>query len=104
MLLNILLRGTLLNTTPLSLPANQPPSPAVPVIVAELSGSIVYLKCSFEGHRVNSSLGYVVAWSRLSPQGIKEELKQETTVQTVAFIELDGINLRLGDKVGRSYP
>uniref|UniRef100_A0A674DWP3 von Willebrand factor D and EGF domains n=1 Tax=Salmo trutta TaxID=8032 RepID=A0A674DWP3_SALTR len=79
--------------------AKQPPSPAVPVIVAELSGSIVYLKCSFEGHRVNSSLGYVVAWSRLSPQGIKEELKQETTVQTVAFIELDGINLRLGDKI-----
>ncbi|XP_052350176.1 von Willebrand factor D and EGF domain-containing protein-like isoform X1 [Oncorhynchus keta] len=79
--------------------AKQPPSPAVPVILAELSGSIVYLKCSFEGHSLNSSLGYVVAWSRLSPQGIKEELKQETTVQTVAFIELDGINLRLGDKI-----
>uniref|UniRef100_A0A8C7VI34 von Willebrand factor D and EGF domains n=1 Tax=Oncorhynchus mykiss TaxID=8022 RepID=A0A8C7VI34_ONCMY len=79
--------------------AKHPPSPAVPVIVAELSGSIVYLKCSFEGHSLNSSLGYVVAWSRLSPQGIKEELKQETTVQTVAFIELDGINLRLGDKI-----
>uniref|UniRef100_A0A8C7NWK8 von Willebrand factor D and EGF domains n=1 Tax=Oncorhynchus mykiss TaxID=8022 RepID=A0A8C7NWK8_ONCMY len=79
--------------------AKHPPSPAVPVIVAELSGSIVYLKCSFEGHSVNSSLGYVVAWSRLSPQGIKEELKQEITVQTVAFIELDGINLRLGDKI-----
>ncbi|CDQ64806.1 unnamed protein product [Oncorhynchus mykiss] len=80
-------------------PSKHPPSPAVPVIVAELSGSIVYLKCSFEGHSLNSSLGYVVAWSRLSPQGIKEELKQETTVQTVAFIELDGINLRLGDKI-----
>uniref|UniRef100_A0A4W5N6G8 VWFD domain-containing protein n=1 Tax=Hucho hucho TaxID=62062 RepID=A0A4W5N6G8_9TELE len=79
--------------------AKQPPSPAVPVILAELSGSIVYLKCSFEGHSLNSSLGYVVAWSRLSPRGIKEELKQETTVQTVAFIELDGINLRLGDKI-----
>ncbi|XP_045075789.1 von Willebrand factor D and EGF domain-containing protein-like [Coregonus clupeaformis] len=79
--------------------AKQPPSPAVPVIVAELSGSIVYLKCSFEGHSLNSSLGYVVAWSRLSPQGTKEELKQETTVQTFAFIELDGINLRLGDKI-----
>ncbi|CAB1333429.1 unnamed protein product, partial [Coregonus sp. 'balchen'] len=60
--------------------AKQPPSPAVPVIVAELSGSIVYLKCSFEGHSLNSSLGYVVAWSRLSPQGTKEELKQETTI------------------------
>lgn len=29
--------------------AKQPPSPSVPVIVAELSGSTVYLKCSFEG-------------------------------------------------------
>ncbi|XP_078143192.1 von Willebrand factor D and EGF domain-containing protein [Centroberyx gerrardi] len=77
----------------------QPPSPPVPVIVSELSGSTIYLKCSFEGHSSNSSLGYVVAWSRLSPQGRKEELKQETTIQTSAFIELDGFNLRLGDKI-----
>ncbi|XP_062321321.1 von Willebrand factor D and EGF domain-containing protein [Osmerus eperlanus] len=79
--------------------AKQPSSPSVPVIVAELSGNTIYLKCSFESQSVNSSLGYVVAWSRLSPQGRREELKQETTVQTSAFIELDGINLRLGDKI-----
>lgn len=78
--------------------ANQPPTPSVPVIVSEVTVNTVYLKCSFES-RSNSSLGYVVAWSRLSPEGRKEELKQETTIQTVAFIELDGFNLRLGDKV-----
>lgn len=50
----------------------------------------------------NSSLGYVVSWSRLSPEGRKEELKQEITIQTTAFIELDGFNLRLGDKVWHS--
>ncbi|XP_041798658.1 von Willebrand factor D and EGF domain-containing protein [Chelmon rostratus] len=76
----------------------QPPTPSVPVIVSEVKGNSVYLKCSF-GSSSNSSLGYVVAWSRLSPEGRKEELKQETTIQTSAFIELDGFNLRLGDKI-----
>lgn len=80
------------------LSAKQPPSPSAPVIVSEVAGNTVYLKCSF-GSSSNSSLGYVVAWSRLSPEGRKEELKQETTIQTSAFIELDGFNLRLGDKV-----
>uniref|UniRef100_A0A3Q3FEL5 VWFD domain-containing protein n=1 Tax=Labrus bergylta TaxID=56723 RepID=A0A3Q3FEL5_9LABR len=76
----------------------QPPTPSVPVIVSEVTGNTVYLKCSFESSS-NSSLGHVVAWSRLSPEGRKEELKQETTIQTSAFIELDGFNLRLGDKI-----
>ncbi|XP_030605963.1 von Willebrand factor D and EGF domain-containing protein [Archocentrus centrarchus] len=77
---------------------NQPPAPSVPVIVSEVTGNTIYLQCNFES-RSNSSLGYVVAWSRLSPEGRKEELKQETTIQTSAFIELDGFNLRLGDKI-----
>ncbi|XP_051263598.1 von Willebrand factor D and EGF domain-containing protein isoform X1 [Dicentrarchus labrax] len=76
----------------------QPPTPSVPTIVSEVTGNTVYLKCSF-GSSSNISLGYVVAWSRLSPEGRKEELKQETTIQTSAFIELDGFNLRLGDKI-----
>ncbi|KAK2909788.1 hypothetical protein Q8A73_007503 [Channa argus] len=63
-----------------------------------MTGNIIYLKCTFESSS-NSSLGFVVAWSRLSPEGRKEELKQETTIQTSAFIELDGFNLRLGDKI-----
>lgn len=85
-----------LSASPMS--AKQPPSPSVPVIVSEVTGNTVYLKCSFDSSS-NSSLGYVVAWSRLSPEGRKEELKQETTIQTSTFIELDGFNLRLGDKV-----
>ncbi|XP_069394081.1 von Willebrand factor D and EGF domain-containing protein isoform X1 [Paralichthys olivaceus] len=82
----------------------QPPSPSVPVIVSEVTGNTVYLKCSFDispggSSSSGSSLGFVVAWSRLSPEGRKDELKQETTIQTSAFIELDGFNLRLGDKI-----
>lgn len=82
----------------LSPSAKQPPTPSAPVVVSEVTGKSVFLKCSFSSSS-NSSLGYVVAWSRLSPEGRKEELKQETTLQTFAFIELDGFNLRLGDKV-----
>ncbi|XP_024114390.1 von Willebrand factor D and EGF domain-containing protein isoform X2 [Oryzias melastigma] len=75
-----------------------PPRPSVPVISSEASGHTVLLRCSFEVHS-NRSMGFVVTWSRLSPEGRKEELKQETTVHTSAVIELDGFNLRLGDKI-----
>ncbi|XP_075322635.1 von Willebrand factor D and EGF domain-containing protein [Odontesthes bonariensis] len=77
---------------------NKPPTPSVPAIVSEVTGNTVYLKCSFESSS-NGSLGYTVAWARLSPEGRKEELKQETTIHTSAFIELDGFNLRLGDRI-----
>ncbi|TSN03413.1 von Willebrand factor D and EGF domain-containing protein [Bagarius yarrelli] len=77
----------------------QPPAPSVPEIMAELSGPGVLLKCTFDSRSGNNSLGFVVNWWRLSPNGNKEELKQETTLQTSAYIELDGINLRLGDRI-----
>ncbi|XP_069504725.1 von Willebrand factor D and EGF domain-containing protein isoform X2 [Ambystoma mexicanum] len=88
-------------SSPLSLPpsAMLPPPPGVPEIVAELSGSSIYLKCFFETSSTNSSVGFVVTWSRLSLDEIKEELRQETTVQAFSLIELDGINLRLGDQI-----
>uniref|UniRef100_A0A673NCA8 Si:dkey-30e9.7 n=1 Tax=Sinocyclocheilus rhinocerous TaxID=307959 RepID=A0A673NCA8_9TELE len=77
----------------------QPPSSAIPLIVAELSGSSVFLKCKFADSSGNSSLGYVVTWWRLLPEGTREELRKDTTIETFAFIELDGINLRLGDRI-----
>uniref|UniRef100_UPI00398EB608 von Willebrand factor D and EGF domain-containing protein n=1 Tax=Pristiophorus japonicus TaxID=55135 RepID=UPI00398EB608 len=79
--------------------AKHPPSPAALEVVAELDNGSIYLKCSFESPVVNSTLGFIIAWFRLSPDGTKEELRQETTVQTFSFIELDGINLRLGDRI-----
>ena len=86
------------HTNPPSLSVKLPPAPSVPVIVPEVTGETVHLRCSFDSSS-NGSLGHVVAWSRLSAEGRREELKRETTIQTSALIELDGFNLRLGDKV-----
>uniref|UniRef100_A0A4W3I1T0 von Willebrand factor D and EGF domain-containing protein n=1 Tax=Callorhinchus milii TaxID=7868 RepID=A0A4W3I1T0_CALMI len=81
------------------LAAKQPPPPAGLEVVAELDNGSIYLKCSLESPVANSSVGFTITWSRLSPDGSKEELRQETTVQTFSFLELDGINLQLGDRV-----
>ncbi|KAJ3597717.1 hypothetical protein NHX12_001234 [Muraenolepis orangiensis] len=82
------------------LTAKQPPAPGTPVIRAELSGNVVLLRCSFQDRSANGSLGFTVSWHRLSLQDgrHREELKRETTLHTYSTIELDGFNLRLGDK------
>ncbi|XP_043545784.1 von Willebrand factor D and EGF domain-containing protein isoform X2 [Chiloscyllium plagiosum] len=79
--------------------AKYPPPPVDLEVVAELDNGSIYLKCSFENPVTNSSLGFIITWFRLSPDGTKEELRQETTVQMFSFIELDGVNLRLGDRI-----
>ncbi|XP_069815448.1 von Willebrand factor D and EGF domain-containing protein isoform X1 [Dendropsophus ebraccatus] len=76
-----------------------PESPSVPEIVPEMVGIGVHLKCSFQAPSTNSSLGFIVRWSRLSSVGEKEELRQEAVVQPFSIIELDGINVRLGDRI-----
>ncbi|XP_075684884.1 von Willebrand factor D and EGF domain-containing protein [Rhinoderma darwinii] len=76
-----------------------PESPSTPEVVTEMVGTRVHLKCSFEAPSTNSSLGFLVRWSRLSTRGEKEELRQEAIVQTFSIIELDGINVRLGDRI-----
>lgn len=76
-----------------------PPLPDIPELVAELIKGSIYLRCTFDVPFANSSVGFIVTWSRLSPEGIKEELKRETAVHTFSLLELDGINIRLGDRV-----
>uniref|UniRef100_A0A8B9QI27 VWDE protein n=1 Tax=Apteryx owenii TaxID=8824 RepID=A0A8B9QI27_APTOW len=76
-----------------------PPLPATPEVVAEWIKGSIYLRCTFGIPSANSSVGFIVAWSRLSPEGIKEELKRETAVHTFSLLELDGINLKVGDRV-----
>ncbi|XP_029412746.1 von Willebrand factor D and EGF domain-containing protein isoform X2 [Nannospalax galili] len=76
-----------------------PPPPGRPEVAVELVGSQLFCRCAFAVPPTNNSVGFLVAWSRLSSQEIKEELKQETTVQAFSFLELDGVNLRLGDRI-----
>ncbi|XP_074939037.1 von Willebrand factor D and EGF domain-containing protein isoform X8 [Phalacrocorax aristotelis] len=87
------------NLAPSSSPSVSPPLPTIPEVVAELIKGSIYLRCIFGIPFANSSVGFIVTWSRLSPEGIKEELKHETAVHTFSLLELDGINVRLGDKV-----
>ncbi|KAG8443077.1 hypothetical protein GDO86_011773 [Hymenochirus boettgeri] len=82
------------NITPL-----QPNPPSIPAITIEMIETSVFLKCSFDNPSSNNSLGFVIEWSRLSAEGTKEELRQEAVVQTFSLIELDGINVRLGDRI-----
>ncbi|XP_010177380.1 PREDICTED: von Willebrand factor D and EGF domain-containing protein-like, partial [Mesitornis unicolor] len=76
-----------------------PPPPAIPEVTPELIKGSIYLKCTFGVPFGNSSVGFIVTWSRLSPEGVKEELRHETAVHTFSLLELDGINVRLGDRV-----
>ncbi|XP_054547891.1 von Willebrand factor D and EGF domain-containing protein [Talpa occidentalis] len=76
-----------------------PPPPRRPEIVVELIESRVFCRCAFDVSPTNNSVGFLINWYRLSSQEIKQEVKQETTVQTFSLLELDGINLRLGDRI-----
>uniref|UniRef100_A0A2K5S664 von Willebrand factor D and EGF domains n=1 Tax=Cebus imitator TaxID=2715852 RepID=A0A2K5S664_CEBIM len=77
-----------------------PPPPAGrPEVLVEVIESRLFCRCSFDVPPTNNSVGFYIAWSRLSSQEVKEELKQETTVQAFSLLELDGINLRLGDRI-----
>ncbi|XP_027495105.1 von Willebrand factor D and EGF domain-containing protein [Corapipo altera] len=87
------------NLAATSAPSVSPPLPSVPEVVAEMIKDSIYLRCTFGIPSANSSVGFIVTWSRLSPEGIKEELTRETAVHTFSLLELDGINVRLGDRV-----
>ncbi|KAI5775230.1 VWDE protein [Gulo gulo luscus] len=88
--------GLCVRQLPASLP---PPPPERPEVVVELIGSRLFCRCAFEVSSTNTSVGFLITWSRLSSQEMTEELKQETTVQASSLLELDGINLRLGDRI-----
>ncbi|XP_023557175.1 von Willebrand factor D and EGF domain-containing protein [Octodon degus] len=76
-----------------------PPPPGRPEVSVDVIEARLFCRCAFDVSPTNGSVGFLVAWFRLSAQEIKEELKQETTLQAFSLLELDGINLRLGDRI-----
>lgn len=68
-----------------------------PEVVKELIESRVLFRYAFDVSSTNNSVGFLIAWSRLSSRETKEELKQETTVQAFSFFR-NLINLRLEDR------
>ncbi|NWS40823.1 VWDE protein, partial [Probosciger aterrimus] len=70
-----------------------------PVISPKLAQGRVYLKCAFSHPSSKPPLQYVVVWSRLSTSGKKEQIQRDTTLQSFSYIEMNSINLRLGDTV-----
>ncbi|NXJ74023.1 VWDE protein, partial [Trogon melanurus] len=70
-----------------------------PVITPELLQGRVHLKCSYSRPSSSSPLRYAVVWSRLSTSGKKEQIRRDTTLQSSSYVEMNSVNLRLGDTV-----
>ncbi|CAM9270506.1 unnamed protein product [Lampetra fluviatilis] len=62
-------------------------------------GGGVHARCLFSGPAYHGTLGYVVEWTRVAARGQREALRRETSMQPRASIELDGVNIRLGDSI-----
>ncbi|NXK28990.1 VWDE protein, partial [Arenaria interpres] len=70
-----------------------------PAITPELVHGRAHLKCSYSPPSSMPPLQYLVVWSRLSTPGKKEQIRRDTTLRVFSYIEMDGVNLRLGDMV-----
>uniref|UniRef100_A0A8C4Q2L3 von Willebrand factor D and EGF domains n=2 Tax=Eptatretus burgeri TaxID=7764 RepID=A0A8C4Q2L3_EPTBU len=74
--------------------------PSPPIISAQLgSNHTVQLRCSFQSPQSYSTLAFMVVWWLRARRGEMEELHRETKLRTYFLLDLDGINIRLGDRV-----
>ncbi|NXU73901.1 VWDE protein, partial [Oreotrochilus melanogaster] len=70
-----------------------------PLITPELVKGHVHLKCSYSLPSSKPELQYTVVWSRLSSPGQREKIQRDITLKAFSYVELNGVNLRLGDTV-----
>ncbi|KAM9380342.1 von Willebrand factor D and EGF domain-containing protein-like [Phaethornis superciliosus] len=70
-----------------------------PLITPELVKGRVHLKCSYSLPSSKPELQYTVVWSRLSSPGQREQIQRDITLKAFSYVEMNGVNLRLGDTV-----
>ncbi|XP_010291115.1 PREDICTED: von Willebrand factor D and EGF domain-containing protein-like, partial [Phaethon lepturus] len=70
-----------------------------PVVTPALVQGRVHLKCTYCRPSSKPPLRYVVVWSRLSNPAKKEQIQRDTTLQSFSYVEMNGVNLKLGDTV-----
>lgn len=81
------------------LSAAVPSLPSRPVIVPELNGHSVHLRCSFIPPPWSQPLGFQVVWARHIGHSMKAEIRQESTLKPFSLVEMDGVHFRLGEMV-----
>ncbi|KAK1802432.1 hypothetical protein P4O66_022091 [Electrophorus voltai] len=74
-----------------------PPLPGQPQLSAELAGSNVQLRCSYNAAPGAGLLVYTVVWARYTSASMKVELRRDTTARLHALVEMDGVHFRLGE-------
>uniref|UniRef100_A0AAY5EAG6 Uncharacterized protein n=1 Tax=Electrophorus electricus TaxID=8005 RepID=A0AAY5EAG6_ELEEL len=72
-----------------------PPLPGQPQLSAELAGSSVQLRCSYNAAPGAGLLVYTVVWVRYTSASMKVELRRDTTARLHALVEMDGVHFRL---------
>ncbi|XP_009998690.1 PREDICTED: von Willebrand factor D and EGF domain-containing protein-like [Chaetura pelagica] len=70
-----------------------------PVITPELVQGRVHLKCAYSLPSMKPALQFAVVWSRLSTPGQREQIQQDMTLQPFSYVEMNGVDLKLGDTV-----
>ncbi|XP_031648220.1 von Willebrand factor D and EGF domain-containing protein [Oncorhynchus kisutch] len=69
-----------------------------PVIIPELVGSSVHLRCTFSGVKTSGlPLGYLVVWARHLESNMKVEIRKDSIMETFSLVEMDGVHFRLGE-------
>uniref|UniRef100_A0A3Q3IWA1 Uncharacterized protein n=1 Tax=Monopterus albus TaxID=43700 RepID=A0A3Q3IWA1_MONAL len=74
-----------------------PSLPSRPVIIPELVGHSIHLRCTFILLPWSQPLAFQVVWARHVSQNMKAEIRRESTLKPFSLVEMDGVHFRLGE-------